>query len=31
MKFNTVKRRQIHEEIADQIDDQIVSGGLDEG
>ena len=31
MNFKSVKRRKIHEDVAEQIEDQILSGGLEEG
>jgi DNA-binding FadR family transcriptional regulator len=31
MEFRNVKRRKIHEDVAEQIEDQILSGGLKEG
>ena len=31
MKFKSVKRRKVHEDVAQQIEDQILSGGLEEG
>jgi DNA-binding FadR family transcriptional regulator len=31
MKFKSVKRRKVHEDVAEQIEDQILSGGLQEG
>ncbi len=31
MKFKSVKRRKVHEDVAEQIEDQILSGGLEEG
>ncbi|MBT6544385.1 MAG: FCD domain-containing protein [Rhodobacteraceae bacterium] len=31
MNFKSVKRRKIHEDVAEQIEDQILSGGLQEG
>ena len=31
MKFNAVKRRKVHEDVAEQIESQILSGALEEG
>jgi DNA-binding FadR family transcriptional regulator len=31
MEFRNVKRRKVHEDVAEQIEDQILSGGLEEG
>ena len=31
MNFKSVKRRKVHEDVAEQIEDQILSGGLEKG